>query len=63
MIGMLWNIRGLGKLGRVPALIGRIRDHHVDFIGVMKTKKKDLSSSFLKSLTTNIPFNWCHLEV
>ena len=59
---MLWNIRGLGKLDRVPALIGRIRDYHVNFLGIIKTKKKDLSSGFLKSLTSNMPFNWCHLE-
>jgi mannosylglycoprotein endo-beta-mannosidase len=28
----------------------------------METKKKDFSSGFLKSLTSNIPFNCCHLE-
>jgi len=62
MIGLIWNIRGLGKIGKTPALVSRIRDNHVNFMGVMETKKKDFSSGFLKSLTSNIPFNCCHLE-
>jgi len=39
MIGLLWNIRGLGKIGNPPALISRIRDHHVSFVGIMEKKK------------------------
>jgi hypothetical protein len=62
MIGLLWNIRGLGKIDRVPALVGKIRDNHVDVVGIMKTKKKDFSSGFLKCLTWNVPFGWCYLE-
>ena len=46
MIGLLWNIRGLGKIDRVPALVGKIRDNHVDFVGIMETKKKEFSSGF-----------------
>lgn len=62
MKGMFWNIRGLGKIDRVPALRGRIRDNHLDFVGVLETKKNNLSYGFLKSLTNNIPFSWFHLE-
>jgi hypothetical protein len=62
MIGLYWNIRGLGKLGRKLALISRIRDTHADFVGIMETKKNNLSTGFLKSLTSNIPFEWYHLE-
>lgn len=62
MIGFLWNIRGLGTIGRIPALKGRIRDNHVSFLGIMETKKKDLSSGLLKNLVDNIPFSWCQLE-
>jgi hypothetical protein len=40
MIGLFWNIRGLGKIGRVPALVSRIRDNHVDVVGVIETKKR-----------------------
>jgi hypothetical protein len=48
MIGLFWNIRGLGKDGRVTALTSRIRDFNVDFVGVMETKKNNLTSGFLK---------------
>ena len=56
MIGLLWNIRGLGKLGRVLALISRIKDSHADFIGIMETKKNSISVGFLKTLSSNVPF-------
>ena len=58
MIGLLWNVRGLGKLGRVPALISRIKDSHAEFIGIMETKKNSLPLGFLKSLSGNVPFAW-----
>jgi len=60
MRGLFWNIRGLNKLGRVPALTSKIRDNHVDFVGVIETKKECFTSGFLRSLTRNTPFNWCH---
>lgn len=62
MIGLFWNIRGMGKIDRVPALVSRMRDNHIDFVGIMETKKKDFSDGFLRSLSWNVPFNWCHLE-
>jgi hypothetical protein len=62
MKGLFWNIRGLGQLGRIPALVGRLRDNHVDFVGVIETKKREYTAGFLRSLTSNIPFNWCSLS-
>jgi hypothetical protein len=62
MIGLLWNIRGLGKIGKTPALISRIRDHHVSFVGIMETKNGEFSIGYLKSLSFNMPFEWCHLK-
>jgi mannosylglycoprotein endo-beta-mannosidase len=62
MIGLLWNIRGLGKIDRIPTLRSRIRDHHVDFVGIMETKKNSITDGLLRSLTWNVPFNWFHLE-
>jgi hypothetical protein len=59
MIGLLWNIRGLGSIGRIPALVSRIRDNHVDFVGVMETKKDSFTPGMLRSLTGNTPFEWC----
>lgn len=43
MRALFWNIRGLGQKGRVLALANRIRENHVDFVGVVETKK-NLSS-------------------
>jgi len=62
MKGMFWNIRGLWKIDRLPALRSRIRDNQLDFVGIMETKKIFLSDGFLKSLTHNVPFDWFHLE-
>lgn len=62
MIGLLWNIRGLGKLGRDTALASRIRDFHVDFLGIMETKKNNCTGAFLKALGGRMPFVWHHLE-
>jgi hypothetical protein len=56
MIGLFWNIRGHGQVGRVPALVSRIRDNHVDVVGVIETKKNIFTPGFLRSLTGNIPF-------
>jgi hypothetical protein len=58
MIGLFWNIRGMGLPGRIPALVSKIRSNHVDFVGVMETKKTTFTSGFLRSLTGNIPFEW-----
>jgi hypothetical protein len=49
MIGLLWNIRGLGKPGRVPTLISKIRENHADFVGVIETKKENFTHGFLRS--------------
>lgn len=51
MKGPFWNIRGLGKLGRFPALNSKIRDNHSDFIGILETKKKDIAAGFLKKFS------------
>lgn len=51
MKGPFWNIRGLRKLGRFPALNSKIRDNHSDFIGILETKKKDIAAGFLKKFS------------
>jgi glyceraldehyde-3-phosphate dehydrogenase/erythrose-4-phosphate dehydrogenase len=58
MIGLFWNIRGLGKIGRQPALANRIKDNHVDVIGVVETKKENFTPRFLKAISGNTPFSW-----
>lgn len=61
MIGLFWNIRGLGRPGRIPALVEKIRSNHADFVGIIETKKNSFSNGFLRSLTGNTPFNWNYL--
>lgn len=56
MIGLFWNIRGLGKLGRIPAMVDNIRKNHVDFVGIVETKKSQFSSGLLRAIAGNIPF-------
>ena len=60
MIGLFWNIRGLGKIGRLPALINRIRGTRADFVGVMETKES-FTLGYLRSFTGNVPFDWFYL--
>lgn len=47
---------------RVPALANRIGENKVDFVGIMETKNSEYSRSLLRSLTGNVPFNWCSLR-
>lgn len=61
MIGLIWNIRGMNKVGRIPALASRMKDNHVDFVGIIETKKDSYSPGFLKSITTRNNFSWCSL--
>ena len=61
MIGLFWNIRGLGKIGRLPALVNRIRSTRADFVGIMETKKESFTPGYLRSLTGNMPFEWFYL--
>lgn len=34
----------MGQIGRIPALIGKIRENHIDFVGIVETKKKSPTS-------------------
>ena len=51
MKGLFWNIRGLGQTGRTPALANKIRENHVDFVGIVETKKSEYSTGLLRSIT------------
>jgi hypothetical protein len=39
-------------------LANRIKENHVDVVGVVETKKKNFTPGFLKSVSGNTPFNW-----
>ena len=61
MKGAFWNIRGLNKVGRKLMLSSFMRSYHLDFVGVIETKKESFEGSFLKSFTGNTPFSWNYL--
>jgi exonuclease III len=46
MIGVLWNIRGLNKLGRTKCVADLIKHHKLDFISIQETKKLSLILAF-----------------
>jgi hypothetical protein len=48
MVGLFWNIRGLGKTGRFPTLVDRIKSTHADFVGITETKKGVFYSRLFK---------------
>jgi hypothetical protein len=61
MIGLFWNIRGLGKTRRYTALVDRIKETHADFVGISETKKESFTKEYLDSLTSHFPFEWFYL--
>jgi hypothetical protein len=58
MIGALWNIRGLNKLGRSTCVADLIKHQKLDFIGIQETKKDKFEDDFLKSLGGNTCWNY-----
>jgi hypothetical protein len=62
MKGLFWNIRSLGQKGRTQALASRIRENHIDFVGVSEIKKEEYSAGTLRALMGNVKFDWCSLR-
>ena len=48
MIGAFWNVRGLNKDGRQLMVSSFIKSNHLDFIGVVETKKNAFDRNYLK---------------
>jgi exonuclease III len=42
MRGVVWNIRGLNKIGRINCLTNLISKYNLDFIGVQETRRLSL---------------------
>ena len=61
MIGAIWNIRGTGKAGHKQALADLILDHKLEFVGILETKTKKISSQFLDYIAGSRDFSWVHL--
>ena len=50
MIGLIWNIRGLGQHDKIQCLCDTIAKSDPDFIGFQETKKENISKGFLKAI-------------
>jgi predicted AAA+ superfamily ATPase len=40
---LLWNMRGMGQIGRIPALVSKIKESHADLLGSWRTKRRALA--------------------
>jgi exonuclease III len=54
----IWNIRGMGAIGRRKQLSDIRRDNRVDIICLQETIKGDFSLWDLESLSEGEPFEW-----
>ena len=58
MNGMFLNSRGLRDLAKHTRIADSIRDHHLDFVGISETGKRDFSVSLLNCLSGGVDFTW-----
>ena len=58
MNGMFLNSRGLRDLAKHTRIVDSIRDHQLDFVGILETGKRDFSVSLLNRLAGGVDFTW-----
>lgn len=58
MIGLIWNIRGLGQPGKVQCHSDTIAKSNTDFIGFQETKREFIYEGFLKAIDRTSSFIW-----
>ena len=58
MIGIFWNIRGLGQKGKLQCLSDLVNKYKPDFLGFQEIKRETLSDSFLNALASSIAYDW-----
>ena len=58
MKGIFWNSRGLSDLAKYRYISEAIRDHKLDFVAIMETRKLDMSRSNLNRLSGGTDFFW-----
>jgi len=58
MKGLYWNSRGLSDLAKYRYISEAIRDHKLDFVAIMETRKQDMSRSNLNHLSGGTDFFW-----
>ena len=60
MNGMFLNSRGLRDLAKHVRIADFIRDHSLDFVGILETGKRDFSASLLNRLSGGVDFTWIY---
>ena len=55
---MFLNSRGLRDLAKYTHIVDSIRDHHLDFVGISETGKRDFSVSQVNRLSGGVDFTW-----
>ena len=58
MKGIYWNSRGLSDLAKHRYILEAIREHNLDFVAVMETRKKDMSRANLNRLSGGADYIW-----
>lgn len=58
MIGAFWNIRGLGKPGKIQCLCDFLRNNRIDFVGFFETKRELIDVNTLNRIAGNREHEW-----
>ena len=58
MKGIYWNSRGLSDLAKYRYISEAIKEHNLDFVAVMETRKKDMSRANLNRLSGGADYIW-----
>ena len=58
MIGLIWNIRGLGQPRKIQCLCDTIAKTNPDFIGFQETKREVIAEGFFKTIDRFSEYAW-----
>ena len=58
---LFWNVRGITTLGKNPCIVDTLNKTNASIVSFQETKKAELSTSFLKSISGSKNFQWHHL--
>jgi exonuclease III len=58
MKGVFWNSNGLRDQAKVRFLFDLTKEHQLDFIAILETKRKDFTASELAHFCANKNYSW-----
>ena len=58
---LFWNIRGITTPGKKPCIVDTLTKTNASIVAFQETKKEELTTAFLKSISGNKNFLWHHL--